>query len=338
MAKREKISARKNNYFTDEKTNLQFVSTGCTVLDCALGGGPVLGRVINVVGDKSTSKTGLATECLINFTQQYPKGRPAFREIEGAWDPAYAEAMGMPLDKIDFGDPKSPMLTVEDFARDLDAFVDAQIKANNPGFYALDSLDSLSDEAEMEKDIGEGTYGMAKSKQLSIMFRKITRKIECSKVTLMIISQVRDNINAMAFGEKQRRSGGKALDFYASQIVWLAHVKTLKKTIKGIERPYGIRVRAKVKKNKVGMPFREAEFDFIFGYGIDDLGSSISWLKEIGKLEDVIGNMKETAYREHINNCDDAKYREEQRRVAEIVKKRWREVEDTFLPKRQKYE
>ena len=337
MAKRPKIVEEKSNYFTSEKTNLSFVPSGCTLLDCALGGGYVLGRIVNIVGDKSTSKTGLATEALINFTSHYPNGVAAYRDAEGAFIPEYAEAMGLPLAKVDFGDPEKSITTVEDLERDLTKFVDQQDKAGEPGLYIIDSLDALSDEAELEREIGEATYGGNKAKQLSTMFRKITARIERSKVLFIVISQVRDNIGAM-FGEKHKRSGGKALDFYASQIFWLSHMKTLDKTINKVKRPYGIVIKAKVKKNKIGMPMREALFEFHFGFGIDDLGASLNWLKEVGRLDAV--ELKESGLKEYISQLDkldNIDYRTEQKQVAIAVKGVWKEIEETFLPTRQKY-
>jgi recombination protein RecA len=340
MAKRVRATLEKpkNSYFTSEKENIQFISSGCALLDCALGGGYALGRTINVVGDKSTSKTGLATEALINFVQAYPGGGAAYREVEAAYDMAYAEAMGLPLKLIDFGNLETPLLTVEDFIRDFEAFLDKQIKAKNPGIYVLDSLDSLSDEEEMDMDIGKGTYGTAKAKKLSTMFRTMTRKQENAKVSLLIVSQVRDNIGAM-FGEKHKRSGGRALDFYASQVVWLAHTGQLKRTINKVNRAYGIEIKAKVKKNKVGMPFREAEFHYEFGFGINDLLASVNWLKEIGRLKDF--DLKTNECKEYIENITSMpthEYRSERERAALVVKKVWAEVEETFLPKRKKYE
>lgn len=337
MAKRERAVIQKDNYFTGDKAGLQFFSTGCTLLDCALGGGLVLGRISNLVGDRSTAKTALATEAIINFLRQYPNGSAAYRESEAAFDRGYAEAMGMPIDRVDFGD-EAPLATVEDFARDLFAFVAKQKKSGEPGIYVLDSLDALSDEAEMEADISKGTYGMAKAKQLSIMFRKMTRSIEDSKVHLLVVSQVRDNINPMAFGEKSKRSGGKALDFYASQVTWLAHIKTLKRTIKGIERPYGIEVRAKIKKNKVALAFRECDFPFYFGYGVEDLQASLEWLKSIKRLDALdLSESGFKAYKEKLEDLSDKEYRDEQADIAKIVKKVWKEIDNTFLPKRQKY-
>jgi len=178
MAKREKLNVTKNSYFTGPKTNLKFVSTGCTILDCALGGGYVLGRITNIVGDKSTAKTALATEALTNFIRTY-KGNAAYRETEAAFDLAYAEAMGLPVKQADFGDPTKPLITVEDFERDLGNFIEKQ-GPKAPGIYVLDSLDALSDEAEMERDIGEDSYGARKAKQLSVIFRKIVRRLDRS--------------------------------------------------------------------------------------------------------------------------------------------------------------
>jgi protein RecA len=331
------VSNKKNSYFVDAKPNLEFVSSGCTVLDCILGGGYCLGRIVNIVGDKSTAKTGLATEALINFTNVFHKGRAAYREVEAAFDAGYANAMGLDLDKVDLGDPENPILTVEDFARDLEKFTDEQIKADEPGLYILDSFDALSDEAEQENDIGKGTYGAAKAKQSSVMFRKLARKIERSKVLLIIISQVRDNIG-VSFGEKYRRSGGKALDFYASQILWLAHMGYIKRTINKIERPIGIEVRGKVKKNKVSLPMRECDFPFMFGFGIDDIAANVEWLAEVNRLSDI--QVKQSEKKDYLRSLEEMpseQYAAERKRVSDAVKLAWREIETTFLPSRSKY-
>lgn len=327
----------KNSYFTSKKKNLKFVSTGCKVLDCSIGGGYVLGRMANVIGDKSTAKTALATEALINFKQAYPEGKAAYRETEAAYDYEYASEMGLPVDEIDFGDEENPVDTVEKFYNDLKTFID-QCQANEaPGIYVLDSFDALSDEEEMKREIDKGSYQMNKQKQIGVLFRKLTKRLEKSKVALIIISQVRENIG-ISFGEKYRRSGGKALDFYATQCLWLAHVKTLKRTVKKIERAYGISIKAKCKKNKIGFPFREADFDFIFGFGVDDIGASINFLKSSGRLDEI--NVKDTKVKEYlsnIENLDDKQYRKERSKLSKAVVKVWNEIETNFLPKRRKY-
>jgi RecA/RadA recombinase len=156
-------------------------------------------------------------------------------------------------------------------------------------------------------------------------------------VLLFIVSQVRDNIGAM-FGEKHKRSGGKALDFYASQVFWLAHTKILKRTINKVERPYGIELKAKVKKNKVGMPFREAEFSFEFAFGINDLLASVNWLAEVDRLDEF--DLKKSELKEYItsiNKMDTAEYSKERVRAAACVKRVWAEVEETHMPKKRKY-
>lgn len=335
MAKRERLAApTKNNYFTSPKTHYQFVSSGCTLLDCALGGGFVLGRIANIVGDKSTSKTGLATECLINFVRAYPSGKAAYRDAEAAFDTEYAAAMGLPIHKIDMGGDE-PITTVEELYRDLEKFIDAQRKADEPGIYVLDSLDALSDEAEMGRDIGDASYGGNKAKKLSELFRKLTTKVEASKVLVLIVSQVRDNIGAM-FGEKHKRSGGKALDFYASQIVWLAHLGQLDRTINKVKRPYGIEVKFNVKKNKISMPFRKGEFEYHFGYGVEDLLSNITWLDEVGRFN----YFKEGTLKEYLTtyaNLTDEAYRTDHSASIAAVQMAWAEIESDFLPKRSKY-
>lgn len=344
MTKRERVKAEtpSDNYFVSQKSALKFTSTGCTVLDCALGGGLVLGRITNIVGNKSTAKTALATEAIVNFLLTYPEGSARYAESEAAYDKSYAEAMGLPLGKVDFGNEENPLNTIEDFARDLEKFVDAQTKEKRPGIYVLDSLDALSDEAEMNRDLEKGSYGMQKAKNLSIMFRKLTRKIEKSQVLLIIISQVRDNVGVF-MGEKHKRSGGRALDFYATHAVWLDHMGYITKTVKGVKRPIGIEVRAKIKKNKVSLPFREASFNFEFGFGIDDVTASINWLLEVGRFGDA-GLLPETStekevtkYINSIGGLNTEEYIELKQKLTPIVQNAWREIETQFIPKRSKY-
>jgi recombination protein RecA len=301
-------------YFSSPKENIEFIPSGCTMLDCVLGGGWPLGRISNVVGDKSTGKTLVAIEALANFLAKFgKKGHARYNESEAAFDPDYAKALGIDFDRVDM---LEDCRTVEDFEKDVLAFC-GKLKGE-PGIYIMDSLDALSDAAEMERDVDKGSYGAAKAKKLSEFFRKQTHRLKETNVHLMVISQVRDNIGVMGFGEKHTRSGGRALDFYASQIVWLAHLKRLKRTVSKVERPVGVQIKAQARKNKVGLPFRECVFDITFGYGMEDEDASRAWLKDIG--EGAKGESKSGA------------------ELRDYVIKRWFEIEKTFLPTKRKYE
>lgn len=308
-----------------------FLSTGCTLLDQALGGGWAERRIVNIVGDKSTGKTLLAMEAAANFVQKYPgEGEVDYEECEAAFDPRYASALGLPMSRINFG---KPMETVEDLFENLNKSVQSKV----PRLKIVDSLDALSDRAEIGRDMDQGTYGAEKAKKLSQLFRRLVRKMSDSNMTLMIISQVRSNIG-VTFGRSTTRSGGRALDFYCSQVLYLQHVETIKRSIGNVKRPVAIECRAKVDKNKVGLPMREVEFVLQFGYGIDDLTSNLEWLKEVGHLDDVgISDKGLKSFIRKVNALPDDEYHAELKRIRRAVKKRWAEIESGFMPARRKY-
>lgn len=370
---RRKIStdtAPSTSYFASgaDKDNLQFVSSGCALMDCALGGGFVLGRVANIVGDRSSGKTLLAMEICTNFAIKYPEGWIRYAESEAAFDLEYAEALGAPVDRIIFNDNPdlnnirkrkkkkvddgdedddvptkpaavgAPMETVEDWQADMEYHLNKYPK--RPGLYIVDSLDALSDEAEQGRDFDEGSYGGTKPKQIGKIFRTLATQLEAQNVLLVVISQIRDKLN-VTFGETKTRSGGKALDFYASHIVWLAEIQKMDKTIDGIKRIIGVKVEAYVKKNKVGLPFRRAKYPILFGYGIDDMTACVEWLVEIKRTE-LLSDLKLTAagYKVRLASIRDkggAEAREMRTKLGEIVRKEWARVETTYLPKSKKY-
>lgn len=323
------------SYFASPKTEYDFINTGCTLLDCSLGGGWPLGRVSNVVGDKSTGKTLLAIEGIVNFAIAYPKGKIFYRESESAFSNSYAKGLGMPVERVDFGG-KGEFFTVEAVFRDLEKQLDVLQKKGTEGLYVLDSLDALSDEAELTRDMGQASYGTGKAKAMSEMFRRIVQKIEASKMHFMIISQVRDNIGA-TFGRKYKRSGGHALDFYASHVVYLSHIKTIKRTLHGVKRPVSVLIKAKCDKNKISLPFRECQFEIQFAFGIDDLSACVDWLEEVGRLDAI--DLTKAKVDDFILDAekDDDLYRQRCTEVAAATKKVWYEIEQSFLPKRRKY-
>lgn len=318
------------SYFARMKTE-GVISTGCALLDCVLGGGWAIGRIANIVGDKSTGKTLLAIEAATNFVLTNPTGEIRYCEVEAAFDVPYAQALGLPVERVKFADG---VFTVEDFFADLGKFA---TKRTTPGLYIVDSLDALSDQKELESEMGEGSYGTQKAKKMGELFRRLVQQLESSNVTLIIISQERDNIG-VTFGKKSTRSGGRALDFYASQVLWLAPRGALKKSVKGIERSYGISCRAKCEKNKIGLPLRECEFPIIFGFGVDDLRAGLDWLIEVKQL-DAIGFTEEDAEKllKGLERLTPAQYQEYRNIVNQAVVKVWYEVEAGFVSVRKKY-
>ena len=297
-------------YFGTPKTDVSFISSGCTTLNNALGGGWARQRIANIVGDKSTGKTLLAIEAAANFNMVEPKGKIRYREAEKAWDDNYAAALGFPVEKVDFGEPID---TIEDVFEDLEKV----LKGNKgPEMYIVDSLDSLSDRAEMERKIDEGSYGMGKAKMLSQLFRRLVRDLSSKDVTVFFISQVRDNIG-VTFGRKTTRSGGRALDFYSSQILYLSQLGKLDRTISNVKRVTGVKIRAQVDKNKVGLPYRECEFSIKFGYGIDDWKACAEYWKQV--TGEIVS--KDTPLEQ----------------LQKMVTDSWWEIENKFLPQTSKY-
>lgn len=334
VSTRIRVSAPiKKNYFAQAEKDVSFFSSGSKLFDLALGGGWAEGRIANIVGDKSTGKTLLCIEACANFHRKYPKGKMRYREAEAAFDKSYAAALGMPVDKIDFGDP---LETVEDLFEDIEF---ALGKSKGPELFICDSLDALTDREEMKRKIDEGTFGAGKAKQMSQLFRRLVREMEGKNMTLIIVSQVRDKINAQ-FGRKTTRSGGKALDFYASQVPYLAHLGTEYRTVRGTSRATGVKIKAKLDKNKVALPFRECEFPITFGYGIDDLRACVAYLKVINRLTEA-GIPKSIDPKNYAAECMEDMTREKYatvlQRVREVVERNWYEMETSILPKHSKY-
>jgi protein RecA len=333
---KSKLKEKPNYFASSENHNLQFVSSGCCVLDNVLGGGYVLGRMANIVGDKSSGKTLLAIEASANFINRYKNGEVWYAEAEAAFDAEYAGALGMPLNKVKFRDK---IETVEDFFEDIELACKQSTK-NKPILYVLDSMDAISSRTEQTQKIDEGSYNLNKQKKLGELFRRKIKALEESHVGLIIISQIRDKIG-VTFGETKMRTGGKSLDFYASQILWLSEIQKLKKTIAGVERVVGIQVKANCKKNKVGLPFRTCEFPVLFGYGVDDMTANVEWLlasNKEGRLKELELSKAGYKIRIHALRNDGGEEMQLLREALNVVvQEEWTNIETSFLPKSKKY-
>lgn len=335
------VPAAASDYFARTvKEGVEFLTSGCALIDCAVGGGWAMGRVVNIVGDKSAGKTLLAIEACANFDRAYPDGYMRYAEAEAAFDQKYAEALGLPEGKVDFQglDPDRGINTVEDFFADMNAMLDEH--GDRPMIYILDSLDALSDAAEAGREIDEGSFGANKAKKMGELFRRLVRRIEASRCLLVIISQLRDKIG-VTFGEKQTRSGGRALDFYASQVVWLADIGKIVRELDGIKRAVGNDVRMRVKKNKVGLPFRECEYPVVYGYGVDDLAAGVRWLLDSGcegRLREM--GMSKAGWKircANLRNKGGEAARAVRAQLDAIVREEWTRIERKFLPASKKY-
>lgn len=353
------------SYFASgaDKENLLFTSSGCALVDEALGGGPVLGRVINVVGDRSSGKTLLAMEIMAQTLLRYSKALARYGEAEAAWDREYAEALGIPVDQIQLNKEGERIETVEQWAEDLEAFMVAVEKAGHGGVYVLDSLDAISDDDEMKADFGEASFGGKKPKLIGQLFRRYVGRLEQLNILLVVVSQLRDKIG-VTFGETKTRSGGKALDYYATHILWLREIDKIKKTFLGQERVLGFNVEAHCKKNKVGLAFRKARYPLLFGYGIDDLTASVEWLIDIGQEKRLhkLGMRKDGAARartkadvkkgaaeelselvpypkflEEVRAEGGQRARDLRQALTEAVRYEWARIETELLPKGKKY-
>lgn len=322
--------------FTEESIlaslcNKDFFSSGATILDLITSKGLPLGRMVNLVGDKSTGKTLLAIEACANFAQSFPEGKIRYVEAEAAFDVTYASTLGLPIKRLELIEDIS---TVEELFADLDKFLDS-LSVNTPALYVLDSLDALSDAAEQEREFDKASFGQDKAKKLGKLFRMLIKKLRTKKCCLLIISQIRDNIG-VTFGETKQRSGGHSLDFYASVILWLSEIKKFGKTIAEQDYPIGVHIRIKNKKNKLGPPYRVGDVRILFGYGIDDEFSCLDYLAKMkydaAYLKVTIASLKKAR-----KNADDQAMKAIHTDLKIRTKSVWASVEAQLAPGLSKY-
>lgn len=254
---------------SDGSMDVESFPTGALTLDVALGGGWPKGRIVEIFGPESSGKTTLALHAMAEV--QKAGGTVVLVDAEHAFDPTFAQNVGVDVDSLLISQPES--------GEDALEIVDQLIRSGTVSLIAVDSVAALVPKAELEGEIGQANVGQ-QARLMSQAMRKLPKNASRFNCTVLFLNQLRKKIGVL-YGNPEVTAGGEALKYFSSIRVDLRR----KEAIKGQDADIGIRVKANVKKNKVAAPHRLAEFDILFGSGISSLGCLLDAAEAVKVVE-----------------------------------------------------
>ena len=316
--------------------NIEHISTGSLSLDIALGiGGLPRGRIVEIYGPESSGKTTLSLHCIAEG--QKNGGNVAFIDVEHALDPTYAAALGVDVDSL--------LVSQPDTGEDALEIAEALIRSGAIDVIVIDSVAALVPKAEIEGEMGDSHVGLH-ARLMSQALRKLAGAISKSNCVAIFINQLREKVGVV-YGNPEVTTGGRALKFYSSVRIDIRRVETLKSGGEMV----GSHTRAKVVKNKIAPPFREAEFDIMYGTGISKEGDILDLAADCGIIVksgawyayegNKIGQGRENAKQYLKDNpavCDEIAEKEllktDKELAAEIEKKLWENIDKLYERKK----
>jgi len=323
------------------------IPTGSTLLDLALGGGWIIGEGIQLYGKEGSGKSQLALEAMTNLFMNWRTPQGFYLDAEGRFNTEYAQILHTPVNKIDFMEDCCGY--TERFIKRVESVLKEQM-ALDPGkrcpiLNVVDSLDMMTTEKEKGDDADDG-YHLLKHRLIGEYFRRNVDAFREAQYTPMFISQIRDKVEKTGgYGPKEYVTGGATLRFLSSQRVKLTQLDKIDRTIDGITRTVGTKIKAYVAKNSITAPFKEVDLSIKFNYGIEDWQSCLVYLKKHKYLHLVPGGSDFQPESKQLINferqidaiTDSLEFSSIVSKIQKATTEAWHEIEEKFKVTRTKY-